>query len=261
MGPDESVKSRLSSPEIDSLLRELSGLVRYEASRLAAKVFGVADQDDFYQVGMLAAWTALGRFDPSSGFSPSTFVTLRVRGAMIDLLRSLDHLPRTMRDSISKLKKLDMDCRGLLGRPATLAEKAEALGVSVEDVRKHLVFADSEVFSLDAGVEKGLDFETREDANPLSILIAYEQEALLEKALDKMTPRERDAVNYVVYQGLSFEETATIMGVSCSRITQLVQRGTARAQIAVRLMETSTMCPPSEEFPARLLSYLTKLYV
>ena len=192
-------------------------------------------------MNMLKNLTAIERFSPEKGFKFETFAISRIRGAVIDELRSQDWLPRSVRQ---KAKELEATIRGLeneLGRTASDQELAARLGVGVADLPRSLSEITAPVLSLDELVSAGEDgqklswLDTLPDER-LGPAAQLDHEAMLDvlgQAIDALPERERLLVSLYYHEGLTLKEIGAVLGVTESRVCQL--HGQAMGRLRTRI--------------------------
>src|SRR6266545_4834309 len=133
----------------DELIIEYTPFVRFVVGRLGIPPTSLLEMDDLLSYGTIGLISAIERFDPARGIRFETFATSRIRGAVIDQLRTLNWLPRT---AVSRVRQIEQALAGLeqrLGRPAKEEEVAVELGVSVDRYRQMLLDASTTVLSID----------------------------------------------------------------------------------------------------------------
>jgi RNA polymerase sigma factor FliA len=209
--------SRYSPQAVDDaeLLQRYSNLVDRLARWLVLRTGMHNAYDDLWSAGALGLLEASRRFDADKGATFETFVEHRIRGAMLDELRRLDHLPRRLRSRTDELKKARHKLGGELGREATLEELAEELKVSLEEVAE-----------MDGLLEPNVPLES-----VLSLLAnqhdlddeAARREALrsLTAGIERLPERLRLVLSLVYIEGLTYGEIGHLLAVSQPRVCQL----------------------------------------
>ncbi len=206
-------------------------LVGYIASKTAASLPPHVEVSDLESVGILGLMNAIERFDPGKGIAFETFAKMRVYGAIMDELRSLDWIPRSIRQ---KTKKIEGACRHLdqkLGRPATDAEVAEHLAVSIPEFRKMVrevssttVLSLEQIYSNDnsSGTMTLMDvLESSTSSNPLDSLQSEELRDELARTIDRLPEKEKLILALYYYEELTLKEIGRILKLSESRISQI----------------------------------------
>ena len=139
--PSSTVTFDPRSIDRDAAIRQYAPLVKYVVGRLAIGLPAILDYEDILSYGTIGLIEAMDRFDASKGVKFETYAISRIRGAIIDALRALDRLPRSVRQKVRKLEKINIDLTADLGREPNDAEVAEQMGMTVEAYRQTLVDA------------------------------------------------------------------------------------------------------------------------
>lgn len=213
------------------LIETYMSLVGYIASKTAAGLPPHVEVSDLESVGILGLMNAIERFDPGKGIAFETFAKMRVYGAIMDELRSLDWIPRSIRQ---KTKKIEGACRTLdqkLGRPATTTELAKHLGISVAELHKMVrdvscttVLSLEQIYSSDtnSGTMTLLDvLESANASNPLETLQTEELRDELAETIDRLPEKEKLILALYYYEELTLKEIGRILNLSESRISQI----------------------------------------
>jgi len=224
---DEFIETR--APAVKSKLAEAYfPLVKYLAERLVSTLPASVDVDDLVSMGTFGLIEAIDRFDPSRGFQFKTYCTSRIRGAILDKLRTNDWVPRLVRLRTTLVDRTLRRLYGTFGREPTAPEMAEALGMTVvafEALRKEA--SPTAVLSLTD--ENGEDSEGV--GNRMIDLIsdekgedprAEQQRRDVRDLLFKhLSDKERIVIRYYYYEGLSMREIATMLKLTESRVCQI----------------------------------------
>lgn len=228
----------------EQLILEHIPLVRYLVGRMSAKLPQHLDQQDLTSSAMIGLINAADRFDPSRGVLFKTFAEQHIRGTILDELRSYDVLSRSMRD---KYKRLERELHGLesrLGRHPTSEEVAAELEIGLDDYYELL--DDVHVFtfiSLDDSWE-GDDgsplcladvlCET-EAKSPQQQVMAMQLAEALGGAIDTLPEKECLAVKLYYNEDLNLKEIGEMLGLTESRISQLISQAMVRLRSRLRL--------------------------
>ncbi len=215
----------------NTLITLYTPLVRFVVGRLGIPPTGLLDPEDLVSYGMIGLINAIDRFDPFRGVRFEAFASVRIRGAVIDQLRSLNWLPRS---AISRIRQVEGALAVLeqrLGRPAKEEEVAKEIGVSTERYRQMLLEMNATVLSLDAPLGSLLQddevttlSELIEDHNSPGPVEQTEQRELtdtLALALDNLPERERLLLALYYEEELTMKEISKVLMVSESRVCQL----------------------------------------
>jgi len=225
-------------------------LVRATARRLAARLPSHVSTEDLVGAGLLALVEVHGRYDASRCDSFEAYAVMRVRGAMLDQLRSTDHLSRDGRIMARKCRAASTKLRNMLGRVPTEEEVAFELGVSVERYRKI-------VAKTAGGTAVSIDDEDEAlqltGAGPLQDdqLVQARTNATLAAVLEGLPKRVREVLDLYYVQDMKLREIADRMGVSESRVCQIHTAALRklRESASVRHLSPRTLPPPAGPLP------------
>jgi RNA polymerase sigma factor for flagellar operon FliA len=213
------------------LLDEHLPAVRRQALSLQVKLPSGVDLDDLIQAGTLGLLDAVRRFDPSAGASFATFASQRIRGAMIDELRSRDWLPRSVRRKARAMDTCVRELEQRHGRAPTEREIAQAMGVGLAEY--HQLLADTNNGFLlpyeDMVAEQG-EPEADDDRgeSPFDALLAGEKREHLKAAITALPEREKLVITLYYQEELNLKEIGAVLGVSESRVCQLHSQAVSR---------------------------------
>jgi len=239
---------RTRRPELrDELIIAYTPLVRSAVSRLGIPSTSLLDQDDLVSYGVIGLINAIDRFDPSRGIRFETFAVARIRGAVIDQLRTLNWLPRS---AVTRVRQVEGALAALeqrLGRPAKVEEVAAELHISTDRCLQTLQEASTMLLSLDAPVGSLSQEESvtsladlLEDVGtpgPAEQVEQQEQIAFLGHVLDALPPRERLLLSLYYQEELTMKEISEIMRVSESRVCQLHMQAILRLRTAMNVRQ------------------------
>jgi len=220
------------TPELrNKLITMYAPLVRFVVGRLGIPPTGLLDAEDLVSYGMIGLINAIDRYDPLRGVRFEAFASVRIRGAVIDQLRSLNWLPRS---AISRVRQVEGALAVLeqrLGRPAKEDEVAEEIGVSTERYRQMLLEMNATVLSLDAPLGSLLQddevtslSELLEDQSSPGPVEQAEQQELTDTlggAIDHLPDREKLLLALYYQEELTMKEISKVLSVSESRVCQL----------------------------------------
>jgi RNA polymerase sigma factor for flagellar operon FliA len=211
----------------EALLEAHLPQVKFLAERLAAKLPPSVDRDDLIGAGVMGLLDAVDKFDPARGVQFKTYAELRVRGAMLDSLRSLEWVPRSLRQRARELEATYRRLEQMHGRPAEEEEVAAALGVSLAQL--HDLLKELPGLTL-LGLEGSEDEEGRHLAqqipddparNPQALFELTEGRERLIKAIDRLPERERQVIALYYLEELTMKEVGAVLGITESRVSQL----------------------------------------
>ncbi len=228
----------------EKLVVQYAPLVRHVLGRMALVLTGPLDADDMISYGIMGLLDAIERYDPERGVKFETYAMSRIRGSIVDALRSLDILSRGARTRARELQRTIARLEMELGRPPEDPEIAQAMGLEMPQFRELLEEAACAVVSLDS-LLSGLDQDDRPAPRELSdsssdLLADAEEEELvrdLARAIEGLPERERQLITLYYYEQLTMKEIAMVLGVSESRVCQLH----ARAVMLLRARLTAAL--------------------
>ncbi len=236
----------LSMEEKNQYVEKYSPLIRYLADRLAARLPAHINKDDLVSAGVLGLIDAVDKFEPARGIMFKTYAEFRIKGAMLDELRALDWVPRTIRKKANQLEKLWQQLEMELKRPPSDEESAAALGISLEEYQKLLDEVRTiNILDLDAFkvADKSGSRETRDiydilaDENAqdaLTILSKGELSEVLGRAIEDLQEKERLVVTLYYHEELTMKEIGQIMAYTESRISQIHTKALLRLRTKMR---------------------------
>ena len=225
----------------DYLLTEHIPLVKRLAHHMKAKLPPSVEVDDLIQAGMIGLLDAISRYEETHGAQFETYAVLRIRGAMLDELRTSDWLPRSMRQNMRKIEEAMSILQQRLGHPPTESEVAKLLKMSLADYQEmlgdggghQLVY--SEDFHDPDGNDRFLDRHcVDEDSDPLRSLLDTDFRQSVIDAIDALPPREKILMGLYYEEELNLKEIGAVMGVSESRVSQLHTQAVARLRATLR---------------------------
>jgi RNA polymerase sigma factor for flagellar operon FliA len=221
----------------DTLVQEYAPLVKRIASHLRGRLPDGVDQDDLIQVGLIALLDAARQYSPSKGASFETYAGIRVRGAMLDEVRSSDWTPRSVYRRQRELTAAIAAVENRTGKPADAREIAAELGVPLEEYFRLVTSAAAHrLFSLDQDSEDGdtkLQQIPDSDTEPSSELESDEFRAALAEAIRALPEREALVMSLYYEEELNLKEIGEVLGVTESRVCQI--HGQALARVRARI--------------------------
>jgi RNA polymerase sigma factor for flagellar operon FliA len=216
----------------ERLILHYSPLVKYVAGRVGVGLPPNIEQADLVSYGIFGLIDAIEKFDLGRAIKFETYAISRIKGAIIDELRSIDWIPRSVRYKAREVEKAYAALEARLHRTPTEPEVAEELGIGLEEL--HQIFSQVSfvnVIALDellsVGGEKGDKLslvDTLEDTKAEDPVQAFETEEtkyLLARAINTLPEREKIVVTLYYYEGLTLAEIGQVLGVTESRICQM----------------------------------------
>ncbi len=211
----------------ESLILAYSHLIKYIAGRLNIYFGSNVEYDDLVSFGVFGLIDAIDKFDINKGVKFETYASLRIRGAIIDNIREMDWVPRSLRQKNKELEKAYWEVENELGRSATDKDIAGKLNVSLEDFYKLLNEVNvSSMVSLEDFLEQNYEIGMDVTTSNKKDRPEYEAELtelgeILGDAIDRLPEKEKMVLTLYYYEELTLKEISAIMKVSESRISQL----------------------------------------
>lgn len=221
----------------ESVVQQYYPTVRRHALTLQVRLPAGVDIDDLIQAGLEGLLDALGRFDPQAGVAFSTFAHQRIRGAMIDELRSRDWLPRSVRRTAREIEAVVQKLQQRLGRAPEEREIAAQLNMELEEYRKVLLDTNNGlVLSYDDVVTDHEEAQLGEDDDqwsPAEALFSSERKELIARAIAALPEKEKLVMALYYQEELNLKEIGAVLDVSESRVSQLHSQAIKRIRANV----------------------------
>lgn len=215
------------TPELrEQIIMEYAGLVKIVAGRLSIYLGYNVEYDDLVGYGIFGLIDAIDKFDCEKGVKFETYASLRIRGAILDQIRKMDWLPRTLRQRQKKIDAAYQKLESISGRAATDKELADELEISTDELENwQNQMKISNLVSLDEYMEQGegkVEVQSSEDyVQPERVVEKEELKRILMEALQGLTEKERKVILLYYYEDLTLKEISVALEVSESRISQL----------------------------------------
>jgi RNA polymerase sigma factor FliA len=231
-------KASGSRDDRSRLLLHYSPLVKYTANRMASRLQHV-DRADLASYGLFGLIDAIEKFDPRRGFKFETYAIARIRGAIIDELRSIDWAPRSVRAKARAIERVSSKLENELRRSPDDVEVAAELGTTVDE----LAHTRSQISCTGlVPLDQLLTSNSRDEAgsgtvgdtiadpryDPVEAFENDEMKHLLADAIGRMPDRVRSVFVFYYYEGLTLAEIGRLLGVTESRVCQIHTKGLAR---------------------------------
>jgi RNA polymerase sigma factor for flagellar operon FliA len=224
---------RTGDPGIrDRLILTYAPLVKYVAGRLGSGLPAHVDEGDLVSYGLLGLIGAIERYEPDRDVKFETYAIARIKGAIIDELRAMDWVPRSVRSRAREIERAISELEAKLGRAPTDEEIAGKVGITTEELEESLSeIARSSIAALDelwtvsgSGGDQIALIDTIEDTeapDPQSSLSQTEMREAIADAIARLPEREKLVVTLYYYEELTLREIGEVLGVTESRVSQL----------------------------------------
>ena len=228
----------------EEVIIQYSPMIKYVANRIAMRLPPHIEVDDLISVGVLGLMDAITKYDSSRGAKFKTYAEFRVRGAILDELRSMDWVPRSIRQKASKVDKVVQGLQAKLRRTPEDEEVAKEMGLSLDQFHETLNETKSiPIFSLeDLGIAKEsgdqqslLDcLAGKADADPQTQIRLVELKEIIAKAIDALPEKERLMVSLYYYEELTMKEIGAVLDITESRVSQIHSKAVYRLRTKLK---------------------------
>jgi len=228
----------------EEVIKRYSPMIKYVANRIAMRLPPHIEVDDLISVGVLGLMDAISKYDSSRGAKFKTYAEFRVRGAILDELRAMDWVPRSIRQKASNVDKVVQGLQSKLSRAPEDEEVAKEMGLSLDQFHNTLNETKSvPIFSLeDLGIAKEsgeqqslLDcLAGKADADPQTQIRLIELKEIIAKAIDALPEKERLMVSLYYYEELTMKEIGAVLEITESRVSQIHSKAVYRLRTKLK---------------------------
>ena len=232
----------------DRLILTYAPLVKYVAGRLGSGLPAHVDDGDLVSYGLLGLMGAIERYDPGRDVKFETYAIVRIKGQIIDELRAMDWVPRSVRARAREIERAMAELEKKLERAPTDEEIAKKLGISEDELEESLtdigrssIAALDELWTVSGDGDQVALIDTIEDdsaPDPQSSLSVTEQKEALADAIARLPEREKLVVTLYYYEELTLREIGEVLSVTESRVSQLHTKAILR--LKAHLASTGT---------------------
>lgn len=228
----------------EEVIKRYSPMIKYVANRIAMRLPPHIEVDDLISVGVLGLMDAISKYDSSRGAKFKTYAEFRVRGAILDELRAMDWVPRSIRQKASNVDKVVQTLQAKLSRSPEDEEVAKEMGLTLDQFHDTLNETKSiPIFSLeDLGIAKEsgeqqslLDcLAGKADADPQTQIRLIELKEIIAKAIDALPEKERLMVSLYYYEELTMKEIGAVLEITESRVSQIHSKAVYRLRTKLK---------------------------
>jgi RNA polymerase sigma factor FliA len=243
----DSFQCPFDQENINQILQEFLPMIRRMAGTLALKNPFSLDVEDLTSAGAMGLLSALKRFDPTREVKFRTFAEYRIRGMMLDEIRAMDWVPRSVRSRREHMRQIVEEYVQKNGTPPTTLELAHALGVSVEEI-EGVSGCDPRLISLDEPVGPGEEGYTLRDVlpdvdhqDPFVACADSEMKAALNAALVTLSKRQQEVLRLYYHTGLTMKEIGNQMGLTESGVCRVHSGALRHLRIELKRIDDGGM--------------------
>ncbi|HOJ99051.1 MAG: RNA polymerase sigma factor WhiG [Treponemataceae bacterium] len=222
----------------EAFIKQYAPLVKYVAGKIAVGMPHTVEFDDLVGFGVFGLLDAIDKYDPAKNVKFKTYAVTRIRGAIFDELRSIDWVPRSVRQKTKELEETISTLEAQLGRTATDQEIAQALGMDEEEYLKTVMkISGTSLLSLNdiwfSGDENdrmsiGDSIEAPASLNPEVIVEKDEIRRIIVEAINELPEKEKKVLILYYYEDLTLKEIGQVLDVTESRVSQLHTKAIVR---------------------------------
>ncbi|MGE3540115.1 MAG: FliA/WhiG family RNA polymerase sigma factor [Candidatus Tectimicrobiota bacterium] len=222
---------RITPRDKERLILEYAPTIKYIAQRIAARLPPHIGLDDLMNAGVIGLIDAIEKYDSSRDNTFKTYAEFRIRGAMLDELRSLDWVPRSVRQKETALERAYEELERSLGRSANDDEVAARLEIPLEDFHEWLhQIRGVSLLSLEAPGLRSTDGETvnlldlvatDDTQSPAQVVQARRLKEVIAEAIDELPYQEKVVISLYYYEELTMKEIGKVLEITESRVSQI----------------------------------------
>ncbi|MBQ7942904.1 MAG: FliA/WhiG family RNA polymerase sigma factor [Lachnospiraceae bacterium] len=220
--------AKLRTSELrEKIILEYAPLVKVVAGRLSMYLGYNVEYEDMVSYGIFGLIDAIDKFDMTKEVKFETYASLRIRGAILDQIRKMDWIPRTIRQRQKQIDAVMKEIEAATGREATDEEIAIRLGITGDELLEwQSQMKVNNIISLNEYVEQGSDIPADRNVSssfdmPESVIEKNELKDVLQNALELLTEKEKKVILLYYYEELTLKEISYVLEVTESRVSQL----------------------------------------
>ncbi len=223
----------------EQIVLEHTPLIRYIVNRIAVRLPSHIDLDDLHNTCVIGLMDAIEKYDPEKNCKFKTYAEFRIKGAILDQLRSLDWVPRSVRQKSRKLERAYGEVEQRLGRSASTDEVADSLGLQIDkfhellnQVRGISLVNLEEIRGTNADGDRAGSFadivEDVHSENPFASFKLSETKQVIASTIATLPEKERLVISLYYYEDLNMKEIGNILGITESRVCQIHRKSVMR---------------------------------
>jgi len=235
----------------DFFVKQYAPLVKYVAGKVAIGMPHTVEFDDLVGFGVFGLFDAINKFDPEKNVKFKTYAVTRIRGAIFDELRSIDWVPRSVRQKTREIEEAIHRLEAGLGRAATDQEISDELGISIDDFHKNILkISGTSILSLNdvwfTGEENDKvsivdSIESPQSLNPETIVEKEEIRRVIVDAIHELPENEKQVLVLYYYEDLTLKEIGKVLEVTESRVSQLHTKAIMRLRAKLTSIKKGIM--------------------
>jgi RNA polymerase sigma factor for flagellar operon FliA len=237
-----SKRAKSYSQKRQDLIVKYTPLIKYIANRIAIRLPSHIDIEDIVNTGVLGLMDAIEKFDPTRGVKFETYAEFRIKGAILDELRAMDWVPRSVRKIATWLETANAALEKKLGRPAYDEELAEAMDIEVDKLHELLSRAGGiSLLSLEMVINKNdgkrplMDFlAAKDDHNPVESMKLEEMRDIVADCIELLPEKEKLVISLYYYDELTMKEIGSVLKLTESRVSQIHTKAVMRLRGKLR---------------------------
>ena len=209
------------------IINKYAGLVKIVAGRMNIYTNSQIEYEDLIGYGIFGLIDAIEKFDYKKGYKFETYASLRIRGEIIDNIRKIDWIPRSLRQKNKLIEEAIEKFETEYGKSPTEEELSKILNISIEQVKEYLKnYSLYNLISLDGYLEQSHEkpvdsLVENEKYLPERVLQQKEDKQILIEAINSLTEKQKQVITLYYYEELTLKEISKILGVSESRVSQI----------------------------------------
>ncbi len=227
----------------EQIILQHAPLIRYIVNRIAIRLPSHIDLDDLHNTGVIGLMDAIDKYNPDKNCKFKTYAEFRIKGAILDQLRSLDWVPRSIRQKSRRLEQAYTEVEQRLGRSATEQEVAGSLGIDLDEFHfllnqvRGISMVNLDELRSSGGADQPMHGDIFEDVkaeNPFTSLKSREMRQAVAECIGILPEKERLVISLYYYEDRNMKEIGGVLGITESRVCQIHTKAVARLRSKLR---------------------------